>query len=303
MVIIEDRAASVLARLRNKSKKSQISFQQCLQLFIQEEFLRKLSISGYRNNLILKGGLFIYIRTNFESRATIDVDFLLNGYPNSIQKIEKLIQKIVSSDTGNDFIWMRIQGIEEITSQREYHGTRVRIIGKIKNVQIPFHIDIGVGDIVIPETENRVVQTQLPDFNCPSIKTYSLESTIAEKLDAILQRFELTSRMKDFYDIYYISKTFCFDGVLLQTAILKTLEQRKTLFNEKSFERIRHLSENEDMQKRWKNFSKKVNRCSLDFSFVIQAIQHFLGPLFESILAKEEWQKEWDPNYSEWIGT
>ena len=77
-----DMAASVLAKLRNKAKTSGISYQQCLQLFMQEEFLRKLSKSGYDDFLILKGGLFIYTLTNFESRATIDVDFLLRGYSN-----------------------------------------------------------------------------------------------------------------------------------------------------------------------------------------------------------------------------
>ena len=79
-----DIAASVLAKLRNKAKASGISYQQCLQLFVQEEFLRKLSKSGCEDTLILKGGLFIYTLTNFESRATIDVDFLLRGYSNSI---------------------------------------------------------------------------------------------------------------------------------------------------------------------------------------------------------------------------
>ena len=79
-----DIAASVLAKLRNKAKASGISYQQCLQLFVQEEFLRKLSKSGCEDTLILKGGLFIYTLTNFESRATIDVDFLLRGYSNTI---------------------------------------------------------------------------------------------------------------------------------------------------------------------------------------------------------------------------
>ena len=79
-----DIAASVLAKLKNKAKASGISYQQCLQLFMQEEFLRKLSKSGYDDFLVLKGGLFIYTLTNFEGRATIDVDFLLRGYSNTI---------------------------------------------------------------------------------------------------------------------------------------------------------------------------------------------------------------------------
>ena len=105
-----DKAASVLAKLRNKAKASGISYQQCLQLFVQEEFLRKLSKSEYGDTLILKGGLFIYTLTNFESRATIDVDFLLRGYPNSIEDIKDLIGKIIDTPTGNDYIEMRAKG-------------------------------------------------------------------------------------------------------------------------------------------------------------------------------------------------
>lgn len=87
--------------------------------------------------------------------------------------------------------------------------------------------------------EERTINTQLPDFEAPVIKTYSLESTIVEKLDAILQRFELTGRMsKDFYDIYYLSRTFDFDGAKLQSAIFETLQRRGTPYDRDSFKRV-----------------------------------------------------------------
>lgn len=88
-----DVAASILAKQKNKEKSSGISYQQCRQLFVQEEFLRRLSKSGHDNNLVLKGELFIYTRANFESRATIDVDFLLRGFSNSIEEVKKLVGK------------------------------------------------------------------------------------------------------------------------------------------------------------------------------------------------------------------
>lgn len=223
-----DIAASVLAKLRNKAKASGISYQQCLQLFVQEEFLRKLSKSGCEDTLILKGGLFIYTLTNFESRATIDVDFLLRGYSNTIDDVKELICKIIDTPTGNDYIEMRAKGFEKISPQRKYHGISTQIIAQIKNVRVPFNVDIGVGDIIVPRAEERTINTQLPDFEAPVIKTYSLESTIAEKFDAILQRFELTGRMKDFYDIYYLSRTFNFEGAKLQAAIFETLQRRGT---------------------------------------------------------------------------
>ena len=289
-----DIAASVLAKLKNKAKDAGISYQQCLQLFMQEEFLRKLSKSGYDDFLILKGGLFIYTLTNFESRATIDVDFLLRGYSNSIDNVKDLIFKIIGIPTGNDYIEMTAKNFEEISPQRKYHGISIQIIGQIKNVRVPFNVDIGVGDIIVPKAEQRKINTQLPGFAAPVIKTYSLESTIAEKFDAILQRFELTGRMKDFYDIYYLSRTFDFDGAKLQAAIFGTLRQRGTPYEQDSFKRIVALAEDEDMKKRWKYFLKNIKDNTLEFSVVIAEIQTFLEPVFDAIVNEEEWQEWWN---------
>lgn len=289
-----DKAASVLAKLKNKAKAFGISYQQCLQLFVQEEFLRKLSKSGYEDNLILKGGLFIYTLTNFESRVTIDVDFLLRAASNSIEDVKVLIGKIINMPTGNDYISMTAKGFEEISPQRKYHGISAQIITQIKNVRVPFNVDMGVGDVIVPCAEKRAISTQLPDFEAPIIKTYSLESTIAEKFDAILQRFELTGRMKDFYDIYYLARTFDFDGARLQTAIFETLQRRGTPYDRDSFKRIVSLAEDEDMQKRWKYFLKNIKDDTLEFSVVIDEIQKFLEPVFEAIVNEDEWQKQWN---------
>lgn len=117
-----DIAASVLAKLKNKAKASKISYQQCLQLFMQEEFLRKLSKSNCTDNLILKGGLFIYTLTNFESRATIDVDFLLRNASNSMENIKTLIEQILETPTGNDYIQMTAKAFEEI-----YHNVNTMV--------------------------------------------------------------------------------------------------------------------------------------------------------------------------------
>lgn len=141
---------------------------------------------GNGDTLILKGGLFIYTLTNFESRATIDVDFLLHGYLNSIEDIKDLIGKIIDTPTGNDYIEMLAKGYEEISSQRKYHGISTQIIAQIKNVHVPFNIDIGMGDIIFTRAEERTINTQLPNFEAPIIKIYSFESIIAEKFDAIL---------------------------------------------------------------------------------------------------------------------
>ena len=133
-----DIAASTLAKLKNKARQSGISYQRCLQLFFQEEFLRKLSGSKYVENFILKGGLFIYALTNFESRATVDVDFLMRGLNNDLSRMDEIIADILEVDTGHDFITLKAAKAKPIALQREYHGVSTQIIGYIKNIRVPF---------------------------------------------------------------------------------------------------------------------------------------------------------------------
>lgn len=151
-----------------------------------------------------------------------------------------------------------------------------------------------MGDVIVPCAEERAINTQLPDFEAPVIKTYSLESTIAEKFDAILQRFELTGRMKDFYDIYYLARSFDFDGAKLQAAIFETLQRRGTSYDRDSFKRVVTLAEDEDMQKRWKYFLKNIKDGTLEFAVVIDELQEFLEPVFEAIVNEDEWQEQWN---------
>ena len=288
-----DIAASVLAKLKNRAKAVGISYQQCLQLFFQEEFLRKLEASKYAENFVLKGGLFIYTLTNFESRATVDIDFLMRGLSNDLNKMDNIIAEILEVNTGNDFVTFKATKSEPIALERKYHGVGTQITGYIKNVRVPFCVDIGIGDVIIPGAEKRQIQTQLEGYKRPEILTYSLESTIAEKYDAMLQRFELTGRMKDFYDIYYLSRSFDFEGIKLQTAIEETLQNRGTTYGKESFTRVLSLVNDEAMQVKWRYFLKTLGNLQIPFSEVMAGIERFLGPVWSSILKEEEFLHKW----------
>ena len=296
-----DIAASVLAKLKNKAKATGISYQQCLQLFFQEEFLRRLAGSKYAENFVLKGGLFIYTLTNFESRATVDVDFLMRGLNNDLARMDEIIAEILAVDTGNDFVRFEAKKMEPIAIQRKYHGISTQISGYIKNVRVPFNVDIGVGDVIVPNAERRNIQTQLAGYEQPEILTYSLESTIAEKFDAILQRFELTGRMKDFYDIYYLSRTFDFDGLKLQTAIQKTLQNRGTAYETDSFDRVLALADDTDMQTKWRYFLRTLGNPEMDFRTVMNGLEQFLAPVWDAMIGGEELQKRWISTDSAWV--
>ena len=148
-----DIAASVLARLKNKAKESGRSYQLCLQLFCQEEFLRRLEKSQYTENLVLKGGLFIYSVTDFDSRVTVDVDFLLRKVPNTPEQLRTVIETIISTPTGNEFVAFEIKDIAPIAVAKKYAGIGVSLMARIKNTKTPFSIDFGVGDIIVPKQE------------------------------------------------------------------------------------------------------------------------------------------------------
>jgi predicted nucleotidyltransferase component of viral defense system len=298
---MQDIAASVIAKLKSRAKQSGKPLQLHMQLFCQEEFLRRLSLSKYADNLILKGGLFIYTLTNFESRATIDVDFLLRLLPSGLEDIRRIVDEIIATDAGNDFIVFEAKGFEHISQQRKYQGVSFQLIGKIKNTRTPFNIDIGVGDIIFPNVEKRIIPVQLAEFKAPEISTYSLESTVAEKFDAILQRLEMTSRMKDFYDIWFLAVTFDFDGEQLLEAIKRTLKKRGTSFGGDSLKNIIAFSEDGNMQMKWQQFVNRLNISPFDFSQVLHVIHLFLTPIWQAIIDKDAYLKTWHAKELTWL--
>lgn len=295
-----DMGASVIARLKNKAKETGKPFQLHLQLFCQEEFLRRLAASRYAENLVLKGGLFIYTLTNFESRATVDIDFLLQQFPGRIEDIKRMVDEIIAVDSGNDFITFTSRGFETISPQRKYTGISFQLVGQIKNTRTPFDVDFGVGDIIIPVPRKRTIPVQLDGFGAPEVLTYSLESTIAEKFDALLQRLELTSRMKDIYDIYYLSSIFDFDGQVLWQAIFETLQNRGTSYERDSFDRVIALAGNKDIQVRWRQYLRRLKMTELPLEEVMVCIDRFLRPAWDAIRSEGELFMQWDCKTATW---
>lgn len=296
-----DMAVSVLARLKNKAAESGRSYQLCLQLFCQEEFLRRLEKSKYAENLVLKGGLFLYSLTDFDSRVTVDVDFLLRRMPNTPEQLSAILEEIIATETGNDFITFEIKDIAPIAVARKYAGFGASLVARIKNTKTPFSIDFGVGDVIVPKQEKRKIPTQLSDFDSPTVNTYSVETTIAEKIDAILSLMEFSSRMKDYYDIYYIANKFDFDGKILSEALRKTFANREHSFTVEQFEQVMTFDSDGAMQKKWKAFTRKIDTKTDDYSTILKTIKAFLTKPFTAALGKTEFSEKWSATDGEWI--
>ena len=295
-----DIAASVLARLKNKAAESGRSYQLCLQLFCQEEFLRRLEKSKYAENLVLKGGLFIYSLTDFDSRVTVDVDFLLRQMPNTPEQLKTVLEEIIATPTGNDFITFEIKDVAPIAVAKKYAGIGASVVARIKNTKTPFSIDFGVGDVIVPKQEKRKIPTQLSDFDAPTVNTYSLETTIAEKIDAILSLMEFSSRMKDYYDIYYLANKFDFDGATLTKALKKTFENRGHSFTIEQFEQVMGFDRDGAMQKKWKAFTRKIDTKTDDYSIVLKTIKAFLIKPFMASVDAIEYPEQWIAAENQW---
>ena len=296
-----DMAASVLARLKNKAAESGRSYQLCLQLFCQEEFLRRLEKSKYAENLVLKGGLFIYSLTDFDSRVTVDVDFLLRKIPNTPEQLKSVLEEIIAVETGNDFVTFEIKDVAPIAVAKKYAGIGASVVARIKNTKTPFSIDFGIGDVIVPKQEKRKIPTQLSDFDAPTVNTYSVETTIAEKIDAILSLMEFSSRMKDYYDIYYIANKFDFDGKVLTEALKKTFVNREHSFTVEQFEQVIGFADDDAMQKKWKAFVRKIDAKTADYSTVLNTIKVFLAEPFSAAIEGKDFGKQWVANNGEWM--
>lgn len=296
-----DVAASVLARLKNKAKESGRSYQLCLQLFCQEEFLRRLGKSKYSENLVLKGGLFVYSLTEFDSRVTVDVDFLLRKVPNTPEQLRMMLEEIIAVQTGNDFVSFEIKSVKPITVAQKYAGIGASVISQIKNTKTPFSIDFGVGDVITPKQEKRKIPTQLPGFDTPVVNTYSVETIVAEKIDAILALMEFSSRMKDYYDIFYLAHKLDFEGENLTEALRKTFANRGRNFTVNQFNQVMGFDNNSAMQKKWEAFVHKIDIQTDNYSAVLQIIKAFLEKPFVAAIEGEDFTQQWSATKGKWM--
>jgi predicted nucleotidyltransferase component of viral defense system len=301
MTITVDIGASVIARLKNKARREKLQLQLLLNLFCQEEFLRRIGKSRFSDNFILKGGFLLYTLSGFKSRPTMDADYLLKNQSNDIGNIEEIILEITSISGKNDFIKFEIKNLKPITEQREYNGIRVNMIGYIRNTKTPFSIDIGVGDVVVPPPGKIDLPVLLDDFEKPNVLTYSLETTIAEKLDSIISRMELTSRMKDFFDIYYLANTNNFEARKIQEAIFETLQNRHTAYEKDTISEISNLVNDKDILLRWESFCKKTLKFDLNFKEIILEIVEFIEIPFKAILEEDETFDIWNHEQKQYV--
>ena len=222
---ITNLAASVHQRLLNKAKESSRPFNELLQYFAIERFIYRLSKSPHADQFILKGALMFSAWCGPASRPTMDID-LLGKIDNRIDTITAVMKDACLTDVEPDGISFNAETVEavRITEDAEYEGVRVRVRGSLGKARVSIQIDIGFGDVIVPNA-STVSYPAILDFPAPELKGYTMESTIAEKFQAMVKLGVLNSRMKDFYDIWFLSRTFDFKGEILGRRLKKHLRK------------------------------------------------------------------------------
>jgi len=282
-------AASVRQRLLNKARAEKRPFNELLQYYAMERFLYRLSKSEHKDKFILKGAMMLRVWDVSMTRPTKDIDFL-GITSNDISNIIGLLKDVCRVPVEPDGLNFDIESFsgEVIKEDADYEGARILFIGYLDTARINMQIDVGFDDKVTPRAKT-ISYPVLLDYPAPRIKTYNKETLIAEKCEAMIKLGELNSRMKDFYDIYILSKTFSFDGNTLVRAIKATFKQRGTQIPEgKPLALTDEFADDANKNIQWKAFISRNNLEDFGFDFpqLIKALNDFLSYVTEIFIIK-----------------
>lgn len=242
--------------IRNQSRKTGIPAQVLLRKFMMERFMERVSQSAYRDNFILKGGLLVSAFVGSELRSTMDIDTTLKGLNVTADHIRRVVAEISAVQLG-DSVTFQINDIAPIMDEADYQGLRLSMSAMLDESVIPMKIDISTGDAITP-AEIRYEYPLMFENRSISIMAYPIETVLAEKIETIISRSTANTRMRDFYDIYILTKTQAVDKATLRLALVATAKKRGSIALLDSAENtLFAISHDADMYKNWQQYAKK----------------------------------------------
>jgi len=288
--------ASVRQRLLNLATERKEDFGLVLTRYGLERFLYRLSVSPHRDSFVLKGALLLQLWTAETYRPTRDLDLLARGISNiSYRKIfsEVCSQKV--EDDGLMFVLDTIRA-ERIRDDEAYEGVRVRVEARLGDVRVPLQIDVGLGDTIVPASEELEYPTLLK-FAVPKLHAYSKESVVAEKFEAMVKLGMANSRMKDFYDLWVLARRFGFESSILAAEIQATFETRRTALPKSSPLALQaDFYELPSKQTQWRAFLRKSGlKADSSLKQIIEVVREFVMPVVDGISKGNSEKEVWQP--------
>lgn len=231
-----------------------------------ERFLERVSLSPYRENFIIKGGFLIASMVGLGSRATMDMDATIKGYPVNKETIQNMIKEILAVPVDDD-ISFEFRNIGEIREGDEYTGYRVALTANYENMAVPLKLDITTGDKITPREIEYDYKLMLDDRSI-RVLAYNLLTILAEKLETVISRGDQNTRPRDYYDIFTLTKLHFedIDPALLKDALMATAEKRGSAAIMKQYKEIMQVVRNSPvMNRQWDDYKK-----DFDYAAVIE---------------------------------
>lgn len=241
--------------IRNLSAKTNVNAQYLMRAYMIERFCERLSLSRYKDQFVLKGGMLIAAMVGQNVRSTMDADVTVKGFPLSVELLTSIFKEVIAIPM-EDGVTFSITRVDDIMDEATYTGLRVGIEALLEQSKIPFKIDVSTGDAITP----REIHFQYPlMFEARSIEicAYNLETILAEKLETIISRATTNTRMRDFYDIYTLSKLYGeqINHSILRRAVQATAANRGTLKQLKCAPQVfSDIATSTSMQRLWANY-------------------------------------------------
>jgi Nucleotidyl transferase AbiEii toxin, Type IV TA system len=294
-------AASIRQRLLNRAREEQQEFQLVLTRYALERLIFRLSLSSYAEKFVLKGALLFYVwnPTAGAYRPTRDVDFLMRG-ENSVEILQKIFREIAVTKVTPDGLVFDPESVnaEPIREDNQYGGIRVQLMAMIEKARIPIQIDVGFGDKITPGPE-QIAFPSLLGQEVARLSAYPKETVIAEKLEAMVSLGEANSRMKDFYDIHFLSRHYAFDGNILRQAIAATFTRRGTAIPTSEIHPLSaNFSRDPARQRLWTGFLKRLGLKDVEPSFeiVAQQLAAFAQAPVHAASQNADFSRTWSPH-------
>lgn len=276
---------SVRTKLLNLMNQSGYQYMYLLARYFNERLLYRVSVSKYRDNFLLKGGSLLYAMDGLDSRPTVDVDFMAMQISRDRDYLENVFKEVLSIECAEDGVTFDVDRLrtEPIAVEKKYPGTRFYINAKMDTIEYNMSIDIGFGDVVTPCPVTIDFPLLLQEIPAIQIKAYSIETVIAEKFHAMIDRDEKNSRMKDFFDCYQIFKTKEISSDTLNEAIYATFENRGLRFNENLKLFSEDFVKDNARVVRWNAFLRKIRwKEMIPFDVVMDVITSQLKPYYDN---------------------
>jgi hypothetical protein len=297
-----DRAASVLARLLNRSRSTGENYNLLLSRFVIERLLYRLSVSPHAGNFVLKGALLFALWYDTPHRPTKDADLLGFG-PDDADTLRATFTAVCAIDADDgvryDPTSMRIAPIRE---DNIYGGMRLTLLAFVGSARLPVQVDIGFGDAITPAPELVAYPTLLDGMDAPRLRAYPVYTVIAEKFHAMVVLGATNSRMKDFFDLALIARTSAMEGSILVEALRATFARRGTVLPTSApIALTQEFPANLDKVRQWRAFLTKGQLPDHDLGEIVALLHALLLAPTEAAASNRSFGNRWNPALRRWI--